>query len=779
MAFTSRIAKIVAILCLLWLVSFPVLGGGAWGHDTFGSWAGKSFLQDKKGGVPILMLTFPILVAASTASIFTTTTNDLDRSRVPPKKSRFSSAQRRLPEKQTVLLWLLLCLPCLVYVVSTALRKLSFDMSLDKALMKSGNMFGMLAVVVFSWMLLPVLHRGPLERLFRWDSIAVIRFHIWSGRIIVVAATLHGLEHTIRYALQGKDVFRAFYLPPLGCWKNPQTYVPEICDKADDDEPCSCYDHFLPISGMTALTGLILIGFSSMYKIRRKNFAFFAKLHYVLTPLTFLAVCIHYNKSILYASGSLLYYLACNIPAWVENSIKKKQRCGGQSHVRVLAVEKLHSDGSKDNPQRPCVALTMEATEASVQQFYPGAYVDLSVPSISSVSHPFTVNRVIGQTNQIRVIFRATGPFTRALDNALFFPSPTTVPLMAGDEDDDEIEQDDRFYCENNSSGACPKLFLDGYYGSGRLRSRVLSHDVCVLVAAGIGITPYLSLLSELSSTSHSTTMSDGLMADSPNFGEGQQPEQVVLHWICRDKSVIDYCRKEYMEGTNEERGRCSVKVIIHKTGGEDDVIDGLTPPPTSVSRADTSQCGGGPFEISKFTVGESLLGNIQYFVLFSALAWGGLVSVWLSYEKQSTSEYIHRIYSLATVMIYELTVSVLANALWYFCSRRSSSSSGLEKISDIELSTYRDQHDFGQPDSVPDVPGKAQTQHSSMAIEVSDGRPLLEDILDDLHVEKSCAVFCCLPEHMSKNLRDCIYRKSIFDARYNNIRIYKESFEK
>ena len=133
----------------------------------------------------------------------------------------------------------------------------------------------------------------------------------------------------------------------------------------------------------------------------------------------------------------------------------------------------------------------------------------------------------------------------------------------------------------------------------------------------------------------------------------------------------------------------------------------------------------------------------------------------------------------MVTVMIYELTVGVLANVLWYFCSRRSSSSSGLEKISDIELSTYRDQHDFGRPDSIPDVPEKAQTQRPSMAIEVSDGRPLLEDILDDLNVEKSCAVFCCLPEHMSKNLRDCIYRKSIFDARYNNVRIYKESFEK
>ena len=793
----SRIAKVVVILCLLWLASFPLLGGGSWGKNTFASWAGKSTLHDKKAGVPILMLTVPILIAGSVASLFApTTTSDIDRSHVPTKRTSFVSIRKRLPEQQTVLLWLLLVLPCLVYVIASAMRKLSLDMSVDKALSKSGNIFGMLAIVAFSWMLLPVSHRGPLGRLFQWDSIKVIRFHTWSGRIIIVASMIHGVEHTIRYAYQGKDVLKTFYFPPLGCWRNPQTFVPEICDKSDGDEGCSCYDHFLPTTGIAALIGLVLIGLSSMYKIRRNNFATFAMLHYVLTPLTFLVICIHYNKAILYASGSLLYYLASNVPAWTENGWKK-YCCGRQSHIRVVAVEKLNSDDSKDNPQRPCIALTMEASEAAVQQFYPGAYIELSVPSISKVSHPFTVNRVIGQTKQIRVVFRVTGPFTRALENALFFRSPTTVPLMVEDEVDELEELESRRFCTDyHSSKAFPQLYLDGYYGSGRLRSQVLSHDVCVLVAAGIGVTPYLSLLSELSSTD-SVAMrnkaSDGLMIDGPQSGAVQQPKRIILHWICRDRALIDYCRKEYIEfsthdlqTTNSDGGRRLVKVIIHQTGGENSKLSESTTRTANHSRndvADTSQYGGVPFQLSKFSASDNAVDILRYFVLFSAISWGGLCCLWLAFKKQSKTEYVYRIYTLVAVTFYALIAGVLSNMFLHFCSRRTPTSNwcndASEKLSDIELSTYRDQTRLSQPGSASDVPVEDRLHLSATTVEISEGRPLLENILEDLDLEKSCAVFCCLPELMSKHLRDCIDQRSIFDARCNTIRLYKESFEK
>lgn len=778
------IAKAAVITCLVWLVCFPLFGGGSWGKEIFASWANASVFHDKKGGVPILMLTFPILVAGALASLFAS-----PRTVDEPKNKRAGSflGQRRLPDKETMLLWVLVFFPSLVYILSSAVRKLSPDMSTDEAFMEAGNIFGMLAVVIFSWMLLPVTHKGPLGRLFRWDSIAVIRFHKWGGRIVVVGALLHGLGHTIRFAILKKDVLREFYLPPAGCWKNPQTYVPE-CDKADgDDKSCtdSCYDHFLPTTGIVALMGLILIGLTSMHKIRRNNFALFARLHYLLTPITFLLICIHYNKTILYASGSLLYYLACTIPAWIEDSSSKSYWFGRQSHVKVVTVEKLNSDDSKDTTQRPCIALTMEASEAAVRRFYPGAYVQLSAPCISKISHPFTVNRVEGQTEQIRVVFRVTGPFTRAMENTLFCRSPTTVPLLAGDGDDDEPEEHQVDMTYHSSTTTFPKLYLDGYYGSGMLRNQVLSHDVSVLVAAGIGITPYLSLLSDLAASSNSIGSSDGLIVDGSHSGTEQQPRQIILHWICRDKSLIDYCRKEYMEFTTN--GSCSIKVVIHKTGGDDYEVDDTITPSTKCSGnefADTSQCGGLPFQISKFAVGETLFDRLRFFVLFSVLSWGGLYCIWLGYKKQAKTEYVHRIYTLVAVMCYELVIGVVANVLVQSCSTRApartccNNSSG--NFNDIELSAYKDDKtDLSEPGSEPVVPVEDQSIPPRLDVEISEGRPLLENILEDLVPEQSCAIFSCLPEHMMKQLRVCIDQKGVFDARYNAVAIYKESFEK
>jgi len=775
----------------------------------FASWASKSFLHDKKAGVPILMLTFPILISGSVASLFTTSSN-MDPTRYQMKRRQrlydinICSIHKRLPEQQTVLLWLIIFLPCLVYVLESFRRKITLGMSIDNALMKSGNIFGMLAVVVLSWMLVPVSHRGPIGRLFKWDSIKVISFHMWSGRIITVASMIHGIEHTIRYALQGKDVLKAFYFPPIGCWRNPQTYVPEVCAKADSDEDCSCYDHFLPITGLAAVIGLALIGLSSLYKVRRDNFATFAMLHYILTPLTFLAICIHYNKAILYASGSLLYYLASNIPTWVEIFLQR-QSFGQQSNVKIVAVEKLNSDDSKNNPQRPCVALTLEASEAAMQKFDPGVYVHLSIPSISRVSHPFTANRVFGQTKQIRVIFRVTGPFTRALENALFFRSVTTAPLIAGHEEDYSEElQNHHLSTEYHPSIAIPRLYLDGYYGSGRLRSQILSHDVCVLVAAGIGITPYLSLLSELISTCYNTTCSvtsDGLMIQKPQSGAVQQPKQIILHWICRDRSLIEYCRKEYLEFSSndlqkikEEGGPYSVKIIIHKTGGDDPELDDSRTATANLSPndiVDTSQYGGVPFELSNFSVGENIFDSLRYFVVFSALSWGGLWCLWLWFNKQGKNEYIHRMYTLAAVTLYGLMVGVLANVFgrlyskmtnknpWSIIAVNEEGDDSLEKFNDVELSTYNDRTERSVAGSIHVAPMDNLFKLSAATLEMSEGRPLVENILEYLDIGISSALFCCVPENLAKNLREGINRKTSFYDRCNAIPMYQESFEK
>jgi len=806
MMYVSWIVKTIVILCMMWLLAFSLLGGGQWGKDLFASWAKKSCFRDK-AGVPIIMLTIPILIAGSIASMFatSTTTTNFNRYQI----DYIYSFRRRLlqpDQQQSVLLVLVIFLPCFVYVVSCMNRKLSIGMSIDKALMKSGNTFGMLAVIVFSWLLIPVSRRGPIGKLFAWDSIKIVNYHMWSGRIIIVSGLIHGLEHTIRLALQGRDVLISYFFPPIQCWRRFQTYKPVICEKAkssDDGGGCSCYDHFLPLTGLVATLGLVFIGLSSLYNVRRNNFAAFATLHYISTPLTFVAICIHYNKSILYASGSLLYYIASNFPNWIEYIVK---RCPwNRSNVKVVAVEKLNSDSK----QRPCIALTIEATEDTVQRCCQGDYVYLLVPSISQVSHPFTVNRVLGQKQRLRIIFRVTGSFTRALETAIFFESTKTTKLSYNDNNEkdvvlEEVENDDLLSEDLQSSVPVPRLFFyfDGYYGSRRLTGRILRHDVCVLVAAGIGITPYLSLFSN-----HDTGALDGLIQE--NY-LSTTPKSVILHWICRDRSLIEYCRKEYnldslsSNGNNQNSIReChnySINIIIHKTGVRESPTSESTTPSAmneKITRTNPNCDEGAPFELTKFSIGDSICNNVRYFVIFSLSSWGGLLVLWRFFLRQRKEEYIGRLITLVVLTLYGMMIAILVNIFWNLYTRRNCRNAwppvtfnsqgkdnsvydimGSNTVVELSNTNYKDENiaenvsPFDNPFSsiVPDV------QLPKVKFKILQGRPSLKEILEDLQHGISPALFCCVPSgSLGKDLNEGVSRTSRPDKL--NIPVYQESF--
>jgi predicted ferric reductase len=809
MIYPSWIAKTIVIFCLIWLIAFPLLGGGGWGKDVFASWAKKSYFHDK-AGVPIIMLTIPILIAGSIASIFATTTT---RPRWDINVCSFRKRLQQSSSQQSIFLILIIFLPCFVYVVSCMHRKLNMDMSIDMALKKSGNIFGMLAVIVLSWLLIPVSRRGPIGKLFDWDPINVVNYHMWSGRIIIFASIVHGLEHTIRYALQGRDVLISYLLPPIQCWKQPQTYKPVICentDSNDDDGSCSCYDHFLPLTGLVATLGLICIGLSSLYKIRRNDYATFAMLHYVLSPLTFMAICIHYNKAILYASGSLLYYISSNFPNWIE-SILKRRPWSSRSNVKIVAVEKLKSDSN--HLQRPCIALTIEATIATVQKCCPGDYVYLLVPSISQVAHPFTVNRVLGKTQQLRIIFRVTGSFTRALESALFRGLTTTTTTVSYDEEDNdeevlfkEMENNDLFTEENPSRILLPRLHFEGYYGSRRLFDRILKHDACIIVAAGIGITPYLSLFS-----TNNKCATDGLIIQGNRLDT--KPKNIILHWICRDRSLIEYCRKEYnldSSGSNSGSGdnnlqiisdceNYSIKIFIHQTGlGEGNTFESTATAATNerITRTDLDYRDEGvPFELSNFSVNNNLCNNLRYFVVFSILSWGGLYFLWKWFLRQGKEKYIGRITTPVVVMLYGMMIAILANSLFCLYLRRNyrnawspiafnaqgndNSVENMESSTVVELSNtnYKDEDTpkVIYPSDDPDYSVVPEEQLPVVKFKMLQGRPGMEEILEDLQDGISPALFCCVPGNLMKNLNEGVNRTSRSDRM--NIPVYQESF--
>ena len=666
--------NVLLLGCVGWGVLFPLLGGSDKGKQLLSDWGSRSFLHDTKGAVPILMLTFPLLIAGSIAIVGTATLVLLTPRTVPTttlqqQQQQWTTTWKKVPfwrrvqrsvlpqdESSTLYLVVLLLVPVCIYIAASMRRKLLGhlqSMTIDTILMKSGNIFGMVAVVALSWTLLFVIGRtttmNPIGHFVQWDPIKMLRYHVWTGWIILLASVVHGIEHTIRFVLQGS---LEMFLPPRGCWTHPHTYddqfQAEHCNNtttntataAERDCTVSCYDQFLFLTGLTALLGVIGIGITSRHQIRRTNYTLFLVSHYILAPVTFLMMCIHYNKTIVYASGSFLYYLAAKCPGWIETFLIRRSRnkqqqqrlvfCNsnnnnnnGNSTVQIISIEQLKSDTSSSQ-QRSCYSVTFASTKATMEAYVPGCYVYLSVPELSRIAHPFTLNKVYttSSTNQqhtpsqyhVRIILRVHGSFTKKLEQLFLqirskngkqtvVESSMTSPKGESNcyydcchDNHDNVDHNNGDaigngnYDYNNTgrrtqssttfstqakgtdtgSNPPPRMYLNGYYGSGqRWLDRILHHDynVCIIIAAGIGITPYLSLIAMIrtmstSSSNSSGTSTDGLMTVqqqqhpfSSSNNEGNDPKRkrkrIVLHWICRDLSLINYCCKEYLENNS------------------------------------------------------------------------------------------------------------------------------------------------------------------------------------------------------------------------------------
>ncbi|KAG7358408.1 ferric reductase NAD binding domain containing protein [Nitzschia inconspicua] len=779
MEIASLVAKTTAIFCLLWVMFFLLLGGGSSGKSLFSSWASASILQDGKSGVPILMLTLPILIAGTAASLFAnTSTIGVPNSGAMMTRRTFLCRLKSFWFIQKVSwIWsscssffITILLPSLVYVLSSLHRHLSKSgLTTDKKLLEIGNTFGMLAVVALSWLLVPVSKaRGPLDKLFDWDPILVLQvFHIWSGRIVVMGGLLHGFFHFLRLGMQSRQILGSYLVPPLGCWKNPQTYEPPVCELTDKNG-CSCYDHFRVFTGLVAAIGLGIIGITSLYKIRRRFFSTFALTHYILTPLTFAMICIHYNKTILYASGSLLYYMASSFPVWMEywgNRLRHKP-------AKIVAIERIDADSSQLH--RPCVAVTLEASKMAIQHYRPGFFCRLLIPSVSEVSHPFTINTVPKQPHRIRIIFRVTGSFTRSLEKALHCDG------------NDFVSRQHSGALTNTSS----EIFLQGYCGSGNLFDRVSSHDVCVLIAAGVGITPYLSLFASMANATDDGQIRDRVMTANPR--------KIVVHWVCRDEALIQYCQREYLDPLLQETVGMDgflLQVNIYHTGrgqeGFVDVQDGsrsttgtdLSP---EMRDLDVISAPGVPFEPSIHTVGGRMKQNVSYAFVFSVISWGGLWILWRSYLQQEAEAYTRRLSTLLVVTLYVLVISLAANICWCLDSRRRRG--GWSQVAD-ECDLDEDIATFELPavdrkmkseKLQSDAEGFAVQQEErgeTVKINLYKERPSIKQMLDGIEDDSSTALFCCVPPSFASQLNDAANR-SRCSAVGSRITIYRESFE-
>ena len=120
-----------------------------------------------------------------------------------------------------------------------------------------------------------------------------------------------------------------------------------------------------------------------------------------------------------------------------------------------------------------------------------------------------------------------------------------------------------------------PKIMMDGWHGPDHLVGSALNHDKVTIVTAGIGITAFLSMFTEMIEVL--CFRKDGLFVKMDEIEGEPITKEFALHWSCRDENLIKYITDEYFQPLIEESERYGSSddnfngvrcvIHIHRTG--------------------------------------------------------------------------------------------------------------------------------------------------------------------------------------------------------------------
>ena len=261
------------------------------------------------------------------------------------------------------------------------------------------NTVGFVALWAFGYSLIPVAKQVPLWKVFGLDEIALVQtVHIWAGYIVVSGGIIHGFVYLLYWKVYDEQTILRLISIPWKCFTRSYT-----CDHVY--EKCNCNIHLRNSAGLSSFLCLFVLACTSLHWVRRRTYTLFYMCHATMAPLSIIMLILHFGWAFIVLAPGVLYYIVISVMTTMEST----------SDVSIVSVQRLGSTRT----QRPCYSLTVEATDESVQAFRAGQYVKVWCRALSSVGHPFTINRVPGQPQQMRIIFRSDGPFSTQLGKVL------------------------------------------------------------------------------------------------------------------------------------------------------------------------------------------------------------------------------------------------------------------------------------------------------------------------------------------------------------------------
>ena len=792
----NHFTRTFASLCFGWTALYLLWGGTSSGKSWFSRAAESFFPNDYKGGLPIVVLAWPILVSTLVATL-------LWKRHVPeqgPERLCTVVSHACLPQWMIRLcqggrssrgghcctfhvvkgdamaprfVSLLLLSLLTAFTIGSLIRKLGNASSewWDWKVMEVSNIFGFTALVALGLLLIPVTKFSPLMQVFGLSAPTSLSLHQTAGRFVVLASLFHGGGHVYRWTGIAGEGLGTMIFPPRPCWnaigKDDDDDVDFEPTCRSEDTDCTCYDLFKNLAGIIAGVGLILIGVSSLAPVRRSMYWLFYRIHILAGPLVFVAVVVHWNRSILYLIGGMLYYWTMYVMTvaedWLPRSLSRSEG------VALLAAERItaspHDGAATASSSSSFVSLTFQADAVTVARYQPTQYVKLKIPAISSLAHPFSINRVPQEPQKLRLVIRENGAFTKQLAQ----------------------------YCGKNSgTGSCappaslsfptpPAIFLDGFYGTDTRLSDVLQHDVVVMIAGGIGITTYLTLLK-----------------DTLQIAQAQPDRRVrkiLLHWICREGHLIDYIRREYFDDLSnfvESIDSIHLGITVNNTGPRRECAGHLDEENAEFDtnddnedKVEPSASLGNPFRHSRYMIGtgSSCLENSPVFFAFLLMTVIGLSGTWYCYAAlQSSEDLFSRFWVILFLSLIGATLGIVLNLVFVSCCKRLEMTEAqftpIRSDDGVEMETI-----LSTNNASISAGGIQREELRTFSFKEEFGRPSIHTILNPLEESKYPAVFSCGPDRLMSEVRDktlgrCRIRLQRWVCGEPSISLYEEAFE-
>ncbi|KAF7970511.1 hypothetical protein HWV62_23745 [Athelia sp. TMB] len=190
-----------------------------------------------------------------------------------------------------------------------------------------------------------------------------------------------------------------------------------------------------------------------------------------------------------------------------------------------------------------------------------GQWLFIQVPDVSGFQwHPFTITSA-PEDPYVSVHIRQVGDWTHALGERVgagpqVVAAMTKAAMQGSEKLDNELGERGNFVELDNSGGSLPAVRIDGPYGAPA--EDVFNCEVAILVGAGIGVTPFASILKHIWYRQQKGTLGS--------------LRRVEFFWICRDAPSFGWFQSllQDVEAAQADPNFLRINIYLTQKIGED-----------------------------------------------------------------------------------------------------------------------------------------------------------------------------------------------------------------